>query len=74
MVQKRGVDSVTMFLVPETMAAKQLGIDILGISYITNMAAEITKGPITHQEVLHISSAIEKKIFNLISGIIKKVS
>jgi purine-nucleoside phosphorylase len=74
MARKIGADAVGMSLVPEALAAKQLGIDILGISYITNMAAGITKKPIIHQEVLRQSSDIEKKIFNLISGIIKKVS
>jgi purine-nucleoside phosphorylase len=74
MVRKIGADAVSMSMVPEALAAKQLGMSNLGISYISNMAAGITNKPITHQEVLRASYDAEKKLFNLITGIIKKVS
>ena len=50
-----GADAVGMSTVPETIAAVHCGLKVLGVSCITNLAAGISKKPITTEEVLEIS-------------------
>jgi purine-nucleoside phosphorylase len=53
-----GADLVGMSTVPEVIAARQLGIKVLAISCVTNMAAGILDQPINHEEVLEIGRRI----------------
>ena len=68
-----GADVVGMSTVPEALVANHCGIKILGISYISNMAAGILKQPLNHQEVIAIGKKIEKKLSNLIKEIVRKI-
>lgn len=52
MLRTVGADLVGMSTVHETVAARAAGVEVLGISLVTNMAAGITGAPINHQEVL----------------------
>lgn len=63
-----GADAVGMSTVPETIAAVHCGLRVLGVSCITNLAAGISKKPITTEEVLEISER-EKPRF---SAFVKK--
>ena len=47
-----GADAVAMSTAPEAIVARQLGLDVAGLSCITNAAAGLAKSPITHEEVL----------------------
>ena len=47
-----GADAVGMSTVPEAIVARHMGIEVLGISCITNMAAGISDEPINHEEVM----------------------
>ena len=49
-----GADLVGMSTVPEVIAARQMGIKVLAISCVTNMAAGTTDAQINHEEVLEI--------------------
>lgn len=72
MLQKLGADAVCMSTVPEAIMCRYLGIDVVGLTMITNAAhAQSSKGP-THQEVLaashkgaHAFIACMKKIVEL---------
>ena len=47
-----GADVVGMSTVPEVIVARHMGIEVLGLSSVTNMAAGISKKKINHEEVL----------------------
>ncbi len=50
-----GADAVGMSIVPEAITAKQCGLEVVGLSCITNFAAGLNKAPISHAEVLEIA-------------------
>lgn len=65
-----GADAVGMSTVPETIVARHMGMRILGISCITNMAAGILDQPLNHEEVMETGRQVEKKFTELVSEII----
>lgn len=69
MLRMFGADAVGMSTVPEVIAARQMGLNILGISCITNMAAGIVGQPITHEEVAEIGAKSQEKFTLLLEGI-----
>jgi purine-nucleoside phosphorylase len=52
MLRRLGADLVGMSTVPEVIAARFLGLEVLGISCVTNMAAGIRGEPLRHEEVI----------------------
>jgi purine-nucleoside phosphorylase len=52
MLERLGADAVGMSTVPEVIVARALGLRVAGVSCITNMAAGLSAGRITHEEVL----------------------
>lgn len=50
-----GADAVGMSTVPEAIVARQCGLRVAGVSCISNAAAGLGKGAISHQEVLDIA-------------------
>jgi purine-nucleoside phosphorylase len=65
-----GADAVGMSTVPEALAARHMGIEVLGISCISNMAAGILPQPLTHEEVLETTRRIRGQFSALLEGII----
>ncbi len=51
-----GADAIGMSTVPETIAANYLGIDVLGIACITNMATGIQKKKHSHDHVVEVAN------------------
>lgn len=54
-----GADAVGMSTVPETIAARQCGLRVAAISCITNLAAGISKAPLSHEEVLETAERVK---------------
>lgn len=67
-----GADAIGMSTVPETIAANYLGMKVLGISCITNMATGIAKEKHSHEEVLRIANETSDKLCAWIREIIEQ--
>ena len=66
-----GADAVGMSTVPETIIARHCGMKVLGISTITNMAAGITEGAITHDEVMQAGRQVRASFTKLMNAIVE---
>ncbi|HET9363556.1 MAG TPA: purine-nucleoside phosphorylase, partial [Candidatus Angelobacter sp.] len=69
-----GADLVGMSTVLETIAARQMGIKVLAISCVTNMAAGTTNQPINHEEVLEIGRKIAGQFKLLLRDVIPVIA
>ena len=69
-----GADLVGMSTTLETIAARQAGVEVLGISCVTNMAAGVDPRPLDHQEVLETGRAVEKQLTALLCAIVPRVT
>ncbi|HYH08946.1 MAG TPA: purine-nucleoside phosphorylase [Thermoanaerobaculia bacterium] len=67
-----GADAVGMSTAPEVVAASHMGIPVLGISCITNMAAGILKQKLSHQEVMDTTARVQKEFTNLVLGVLDR--
>jgi purine-nucleoside phosphorylase len=67
-----GADAVGMSTVPEVIALSHMGIPVLGISCITNMAAGILEQKLSHTEVIETTQRVQKEFTALVLGILKK--
>jgi purine-nucleoside phosphorylase len=65
-----GADAVGMSTVPEVIQARACNIEVVGISCITNLAAGITGKKLSHEEVLNIGAATQKKLGKLLAEFI----
>ena len=68
-----GADLVGMSTVPEVIAANHLGIKVLGISCVTNMAAGILPQKLTHQEVLDTGERVKDSLAALLRAILPQL-
>jgi len=69
-----GADLVGMSTVPEIIAAGHLGVRVLGISCVTNMAAGILDQPITAEEVIETGERVKGQFAALLTAIIPRIS
>lgn len=65
-----GADLVGMSTAPETIAARHMGIRVLGISCVTNMAAGVLEQPLDHEEVLETGARVGKQFIALLRAVI----
>lgn len=68
-----GADLVGMSTVPEAIAARHMGLNVLAISCVTNMAAGITGETITHEEVLETGERVRGKFRALLRAVLPKI-
>jgi purine-nucleoside phosphorylase len=68
-----GADLVGMSTVPEVIAANHMGLKVLGISCVTNMAAGIHFGKISHEEVLEIGASVREMLFHYLKKLLPRL-
>jgi purine-nucleoside phosphorylase len=69
-----GADLIGMSTVPEAIAAAHLGIRVLGISCVTNMAAGILDQPITTEEVMETGEHVKADFVALLRAVIPRLN
>jgi purine-nucleoside phosphorylase len=74
MLQKVGGDAVGMSTVPEVIVARHVGLDVLGISCISNMAAGILDQPLNHEEVIETTEKVREDFLRFVKAILSKVN
>ena len=74
LLRNLGADAVGMSTVPEAIVARHMGLDVLGISCITNMAAGISDEPISHEEVMATGDRVRETFSDLLRRVIAAVN
>jgi purine-nucleoside phosphorylase len=68
-----GADVVGMSTVAEVIAANHMGMRVLGISCVTNMAAGILPQKINHEEVLETGAQVRGTLVRLLKAILPRL-
>jgi purine-nucleoside phosphorylase len=69
-----GADLVGMSTVPEVIVARQMGIKVLAISCVTNMAAGVLDKPLNHEEVLETGKRVAGQFKSLLREVIPEIA
>jgi len=73
MLRILGADAVGMSTVTEVIAARHAGLEVLGISCISNMAAGMLDKPLSHEEVLETSERVKETFLSLLLALVPKL-
>ena len=68
-----GADAVGMSTVPEAIVARHMGVEVLGLSCITNAAAGVLPQPLNHDEVMEVARQVRGVFAALLEGIIGRL-
>ena len=74
LLRNLGADAVGMSTVPEAIVARHMGLEVLGISCITNMAAGISDAPINHEEVMETGNRVRETFAQLLRRVISAIN
>ena len=73
MAKVLGADLVGMSTALEAIAARHAGLEVLGMSLVTNLAAGISDEPLSHEEVLEAGQAAGPRISRLLADVVAKL-
>src|SRR5215204_3192010 len=73
LLRNLGADAVGMSTVPEAIVARHMGLEVLGISCITNMAAGMSDEPINHEEVMATGDRVRGTFTELLRRVIARI-
>jgi purine-nucleoside phosphorylase len=68
-----GVDAVGMSTVPEAIVARHMGLEVLGLSCITNVAAGLSSSPIATDEVIGIGGQAAPRVQAVLEGVLARL-
>jgi purine-nucleoside phosphorylase len=68
-----GADLVGMSTVHEVIVARHMGIEVLGISLVTNMAAGVSGETIHHEDVMEIGRRVERQFTGLLTALVPQI-
>ena len=68
-----GADAVGMSTVPEAIVARHMGMEVAGISCITNMAAGVLPEPLVHEEVIATTARVRDQFIALLTGLVTRI-
>jgi purine-nucleoside phosphorylase len=74
MVRTLGADAVGMSTVPEAIVARHMGMNVVGISCITNLAAGVSNRPIDHSQVMAIGERVRGTFTELLRRIVPRLA
>ena len=69
-----GATLVGMSTVPETIVARHMGVEVLGISCVTNLAAGLGATPLSHEEVFETGHQVEQRLANLLKRLAPRIA
>jgi purine-nucleoside phosphorylase len=69
-----GATLVGMSTVPETIVARHMGIEVLGISCVTNLAAGLGTAHLSHEEVAETGRQVERRLAGLLERLTPKIA
>ena len=69
-----GADLVGMSTVHEVIVARHMGIEVLGISLVTNMAAGVSGETIHHEDVMEIGRRVERQFTGLLTALVPQIA
>lgn len=73
MIRTLGGDAVGMSTVPEVIVARHSGLEVLGISCISNMASGILDQPLNHEEVIETTERVKENFLRLVKALVKEI-
>ena len=73
MARTAGADLVGMSTALEVIAAREAGLEVLGISLVTNVAAGLADGTLSHAEVLAAGQAAAPRLSSLLAGVVAQI-
>ena len=69
-----GATLVGMSTVPETLVARHMGMEVLGISCVTNLAAGLGATPLSHEEVTQTGRMVENRLAGLLKRLAPRIA
>ena len=70
MLERMGADAVGMSTVPEVIVARAIGMRVVGVSCITNLASGLSLVPLSHDEVIDTTTRVAARFQKLVTDFV----